>query len=200
MDADNWEPSEKLTYIITIGLWSIKDEILKEMWYIAPISKIQRVVDLQFTLDEWKFKTTGELDTELALEGILDCCRNSRTLLYFSWVKPYKVEVETDEGTLDPSVTVVAVWELVPWNLLLPLKLRGNPYLMKQVAKAWFVVPQCVQTRLWPLEPLTPWNFPLEWLCLGLLVGVPWDNWTCEDVISSLLPMLGIKADTLLFC
>lgn len=40
---------------------------------MAHVSKIQRQGDLPLTLEEREFMTRGEVETELAMEGSLDC-------------------------------------------------------------------------------------------------------------------------------
>lgn len=111
-EAVNWEPLGKIIGIGTMFLYSIKEAILKELWSVAPVSKIQREEVLPFWLDECEFMKKGKVVIELALAwGVnFDFWSNSKILIYCSWVKP-------KEGAVDPcgadsdTLLIVAFFE-----------------------------------------------------------------------------------------
>lgn len=111
----------------------MKEVLSKEMWYVAPVSKIKRCEFLPLGLNECKFMTKGEVEKELALGLGLDCWSNYMMLLYCSWVNPNDDATEPCWEESKVMLTKMVDWGLLPtlWDLLFPLNPDGKPCLIK---------------------------------------------------------------------
>lgn len=73
MEATTLDPLGKLTGICTMFLYSMNNEMLKVIWSVTLVLRIQRVGFLPLALVEWEFRIKGEVEMELAWELSFDC-------------------------------------------------------------------------------------------------------------------------------